>query len=78
VQLVLKGFEKELEKRVKRITGLNTLLQIHISEFTLQLNQQAQLRKRLRPSTTEYIPQNLEGTLEWIWSHETFSRWLEP
>lgn len=76
IQLVLTGVAKEFEKHTKRIESLNNLLQTHLSEFTIQLNQKAQLQKLLKPSSTEFIPRNLEGTSNWIWSHNTFNRWL--
>ncbi|KAJ0417654.1 hypothetical protein BJY00DRAFT_199928 [Aspergillus carlsbadensis] len=34
------------------------------------------LRTFLRPSGDDFIPQRLDGTCEWIWSHPAFTTWI--
>ncbi|KAH6962651.1 hypothetical protein BKA56DRAFT_598026 [Ilyonectria sp. MPI-CAGE-AT-0026] len=74
-QLVITGFEKQFKERRDTLDRLKSLLQIYLSESTLNVNQRSQLSKFLRPSATNFIPKKLEGTLEWIWSQEAFGIW---
>lgn len=41
-----------------------------------QSNLRLELSNLLRPCDHNFIPQNLRGTCEWIWTHPTFSRWV--
>lgn len=72
---MLTGFEKQLKERSDRLESLKSLLQLYLSESAIQSAQRSQLRKLLRPATTNFIPKKLEGTAEWIWSHDAFKSW---
>lgn len=76
--LILKRFEKDFQEQAKRLHSLQASLQACLLERQTQFLQQTQLQKLLRPSDTHFIPDRLPGTLEWIWAHPAFSRWLDP
>ena len=77
-QLVLTGFDSQLKARSQRIDRFTNLLQVYLAESAAQTRLETQLRKLLKPSmnTSHFIPQKLDGTLEWIWTHDTFRRWM--
>jgi len=75
-QLVLSGFETKFKECAQRIDRLMGLLQVYLTESALRSSHRSQLRNALRPSiTVDFIPEKLQGTLEWIWSHSTFRQW---
>ncbi|KAI0381810.1 hypothetical protein F5Y04DRAFT_60447 [Hypomontagnella monticulosa] len=74
-RLVLIGFEKQFTNHLRRIESATKLLQLYLSESTIQSDQKSQLGKLLHISTTYFIPEKLEGTCEWLWLHEAFKAW---
>lgn len=51
---------------------MTTIESLLTTRKTLRL----ELKDLLRPCDHNFIPQNLSGTCEWIWTHPIFSRWL--
>ncbi|KAK0741594.1 hypothetical protein B0T21DRAFT_345493 [Apiosordaria backusii] len=75
VLLAVKGFERDFKEQAQRIDRLQLSLQTYLSERQAQIQQHSQLLKRLKPSTANFTPEKLHGTLEWIWSHPLYSCW---
>ncbi|KAI0191489.1 hypothetical protein EV127DRAFT_428485 [Xylaria flabelliformis] len=80
----LEGKIKKCHERLNEATSSLTLiiaaqneaidqenLTISRSNFRLKLNEV------LLPCTNSFIPQNLQGTCEWIWSHPSFCEWQQ-
>lgn len=76
-QLVFTGFESQLNARSQRIDRVVKLLEVYLADSAAQARLEVQVRKLLKPSTstTDFIPEKLHGTLEWIWTHDKFLRW---
>lgn len=74
--IVIGGLEKQFKEHVQRIESTTKLLQLYLAESTLQFSQRSQLQNILRPCNTDYIPEKLDGTAQWLWSHETFNYWM--
>lgn len=76
---VMPGYEKDLEEHGQRLRQMVSMLLIHVSEWTIRSSLRSQIRKVLATSpSTDFIPKKLDGTLEWIWVHEEFTRWARP
>ncbi|KAK4232653.1 hypothetical protein QBC38DRAFT_439117 [Podospora fimiseda] len=76
-RLVLTGFESQLISRSQRIDRVIRILQAYLDDVAAQARLEAQVRKLLKPSTTtaNFIPVKLDGTLEWVWTHDKFLEW---
>ncbi|KAK0657832.1 hypothetical protein B0T16DRAFT_402602 [Cercophora newfieldiana] len=76
-QLVFSGFDSKLKAKSQRIDRIVRLLQVYIAESAAQDQLQDRARKAIKPSTTaaRFIPEKLQGTLEWFWAHKTVELW---
>ncbi|KAK3367558.1 hypothetical protein B0H63DRAFT_515398 [Podospora didyma] len=76
-QLVVTGFNSQLKARSQRIGHFVNLLQVYLTESAAQEGLETEVRKSLKASTstTDFVPEKLHGTLEWIWMHDKFIRW---
>ncbi|KAI1413928.1 hypothetical protein F5Y13DRAFT_198341 [Hypoxylon sp. FL1857] len=84
--LMISGVETKIKHHSERLEKTKSLLTLIIlahgdeiaeeSLSTTRANLQLELRDLLRPCDHSFIPQNLSGTCEWIWTHPVFSRWL--
>ncbi|KAI0111191.1 hypothetical protein GGR51DRAFT_509224 [Nemania sp. FL0031] len=84
-RLLISGFEGKIKKFSERLDKANSALILVIvtqngviAEEILTLsrsNQLLKLRDVLLPCGYDFIPQRLQGTCEWIWSHPVFCQW---
>ncbi|KAI1458109.1 hypothetical protein F4805DRAFT_425526 [Annulohypoxylon moriforme] len=84
--LMVSGFEAKVKHHVDRLEKTKSLLMLVIlahgdevaeaSLSTTRANLRLELKDLLRPRDHNFIPSNLSGTCEWIWTNPTFSRWL--
>ncbi|KAJ5470367.1 Tetratricopeptide-like helical [Penicillium desertorum] len=85
--LISTGLDKALEKSLVSLCQLKTSLTLiiahhhdKVAEKLLGISSdelRLKLRALLRPSGDSFIPKRLEHTCEWIWSHATFTKWLD-
>ena len=75
-QIVLTSFNSQLKARFQRTDHSVNLLQVYLTESSAQAHLETQVRKLLKPSTStsDFIPEKLHGTFEWIWTHNKFLR----
>ncbi|KAJ5518272.1 Tetratricopeptide-like helical [Penicillium expansum] len=81
------GLDKTLEGSLVSLLQLKTSLTLiiahhndKVSEKLLDISSdelRLKLYALLRPSGDSFIPKRLENTCECIWSHDTFSKWLD-
>ncbi|KAK5655825.1 hypothetical protein OQA88_5363 [Cercophora sp. LCS_1] len=76
-RFVLTGCDSQLQTRSQRIDRSISLLQVYLAESAARAQHESRVFKLLKPSTstTDFIPEKLEGTLEWVWTHDAFQRW---
>ncbi|GAP83694.2 putative tetratricopeptide-like helical [Rosellinia necatrix] len=84
-RLLIPGLEKKIDRYHERLEKASSLLATAITaqgrdivEETLLISRSNMLLKLndvLLPCEHSFIPPNLQGTCEWIWSHPAFCQW---
>ncbi|KAI0472366.1 hypothetical protein F4859DRAFT_102364 [Xylaria cf. heliscus] len=87
VQLLIHGLEGKIKKCHERLDDAKSSLMLvivaqneAIVEESLTIsrsNLRLKLNDILLPCGYNFIPQNLQGTCEWIWSHPMFCKWQQ-
>ncbi|KAL6824265.1 hypothetical protein J3E69DRAFT_381195 [Trichoderma sp. SZMC 28015] len=75
-RLVLGGFERELKSHTEKLDKLKQLLEDHMKDLELFSQNLKQVYERFSFPLPNLKGRRLDGTLEWIWEHPTFSHWL--
>ncbi|KAI0420091.1 hypothetical protein F5X98DRAFT_333652 [Xylaria grammica] len=84
-RVLIRGLEGKVKKYHERLDGAkSSLILVIVAQneaiieenlTTSRSNLRLKLNDVLLPSGYNFIPQNLEGTCEWIWSHPVFCEW---
>ncbi|KAL2850487.1 hypothetical protein BJX68DRAFT_266695 [Aspergillus pseudodeflectus] len=79
--------DRTLKESLNRVTQVKTSLTLIIVHHHDRLAEEHRkvsssdlrlaLRGLLRPSGDSFIPQRLDNTCEWIWSHPAFTTWMD-
>ncbi|KAI1762483.1 hypothetical protein GGR53DRAFT_468232 [Hypoxylon sp. FL1150] len=84
--LMLSGAEAKVKQHAERLEKTKSLLMLvivshgeEVAEESLSITRsklRLELRGLLQPCDYNFIPQNLSGTCEWIWTNPVFARWV--
>ncbi len=78
------GSEKQLKLHVQRVESIKTLLTLKIvddidttaseNSKAARLSRRLQIKDVLQPTSADFIPSKLAGTLNWVWSHPALAK----